>query len=69
MVEPATTTPATTTPPAAGGPERDVLLATKMQIPRPQLWARLDQGPGALGRPPRDFADFARDAAGTWDAR
>jgi hypothetical protein len=46
MVEPATTTPATTTPPAAGGPERDVLLATKMQIPRPQLWARLDQGLG-----------------------
>jgi LuxR family transcriptional regulator, maltose regulon positive regulatory protein len=43
MVEPATTTPATTTPPAAGGPEPDVLLATKLHVPRPR--------PGLVPRP------------------
>jgi ATP/maltotriose-dependent transcriptional regulator MalT len=43
MVEPATTTPATSTPPAAGGPEPDVLLATKLHVPRPR--------PGLVPRP------------------
>jgi LuxR family transcriptional regulator, maltose regulon positive regulatory protein len=35
--------PATTTPPAAGGPEPDVLLATKLHVPRPR--------PGLVPRP------------------